>query len=68
MSNRLCSQIDIGLWISLVKEPKLRPEAEFLDEIQRKVLEVFLLAILSHLYNLALRFIFLQTHTTSYSF
>jgi hypothetical protein len=49
MSNRLCSQVDIGLWISLVEEPKLRPEAEFLDEIQRKVLEVFLLAILSHL-------------------
>jgi hypothetical protein len=29
---------------------------------------VFLLAIQSHLYKLALRFLFLQTHATSYSF
>jgi hypothetical protein len=43
-------------------------EAEFLDEIQTKVLRVFILAIHSHLYSFALRFIFLQTHTTSYSF
>ncbi len=39
-------------------------EAEFLDEIQTKVLRVFLLAIRSHLYlyslHFALRFIFLQ--------
>jgi hypothetical protein len=50
--------------------PALRgwPEAEFLDEIQTKVSRVFLLAIHSHLYSFALRFIFLQTHTTSYSF
>jgi hypothetical protein len=40
------------------------PEAEFLDEIQTKVLKVLLLAIDSHLY----RFIFLQNHTTSYNF
>jgi hypothetical protein len=40
-------------------------EAKFLDEIQTKVLRVFLLAILSHLYSFALRFIFLQIHATS---
>ncbi len=40
-------------------------EAEFLDEIQIKVLRLFLLAIYSHLYRLALRFLFLQTHETS---
>jgi hypothetical protein len=44
------------------------PEAEFLDEIQTKVLRVFLLAIHSHLYCFALRFKFLQTHSTSYNF
>jgi hypothetical protein len=43
-------------------------EAEFLDEIQKKVLRVFLLTIQSHLYSFALRFLFLQTHATSYSF
>ncbi len=42
-----------------------RPEVEFLDEIQTKV---FLLSIQSHLYSFALRFLFLQTHATSYSF
>ncbi len=42
-------------------------EAEFLDEIQTKAL-VFLIAIHSHLYSFALRFLFLQTHATSYSF
>ncbi len=40
-------------------------EAEFLDKIQTKV---FLLAIHSHLYRFALRYLFLQTHATSYSF
>jgi hypothetical protein len=40
-------------------------EAEFLDEIQTKVLKVFLLAIHSHLYSFSLRFIFLQAHETS---
>ncbi len=44
------------------------PEAKFLDEIQTKVLRVFRLVIHSHLYIIALRFIFLQTHATSYSF
>jgi hypothetical protein len=43
-------------------------EAEFLDEIQTKVLRVFLLTIHSHLYRFVLRFLFLQTHTTSYGF
>ncbi len=43
-------------------------EAKFLDESQTKDLRVFLLAIQSHLYSFALRFLFLQTHVTSYSF
>ncbi len=47
---------------------KTHPEAEFLNEIQTKVLRVFPLAIHSHLYSFALRFIFLQTHATSYRF
>jgi hypothetical protein len=46
----------------------LGSEAEFLGEIQTKVLRVFLLAIHSHLYSFALRFLFLQTHAISYSF
>ncbi len=44
------------------------PQAEFLDEIQTKVFRVFLLAIHNHLYSFASRFLFLQTHTTSYIF
>jgi hypothetical protein len=44
------------------------PEAEFLDEIQTKVFRVFLVAIHSHLYSFALRFLFLHTHAVSYSF
>jgi hypothetical protein len=44
------------------------PEAEFLDEIQTKVLTVFLLASHSPLHSFALRFLFLQTPSTSYSF
>ncbi len=43
-------------------------EAEFLDEIQTKVLRVFLFAIHSHLYSFALRFLFLQTYETYDSF
>jgi hypothetical protein len=43
-------------------------EAEFLDEIQTRVLRVFLLTVHSHLYSFALRILFLQSHTTSYSF
>ncbi len=42
-------------------------EAEFLDDVQKKVLGVFLFAIHSHLYSIALR-LFLQTHATSYCF
>jgi hypothetical protein len=38
-------------------------EAECLDEIKTKVLRVFLLAIHSHLYSFALRFLYLQTNT-----
>jgi hypothetical protein len=41
-------------------------EAEFFKEIQTKVLIVFLLAI--HLTSFALKFLFLQTHETFYSF
>jgi hypothetical protein len=48
--------------------PGAHSEAEFSDEIQTKVLRVFLLAIHSHAYSFALRFIFLQTHATSYSY
>ncbi len=44
------------------------PEAEFLDEIQTRVLRLFLLAIHWHLYSFALRFLFLPTPATSYSF
>jgi hypothetical protein len=42
--------------------------AEFVDEIQAKVLRVFLLAIHSHFYSFALSFLFLQIYATSYSF
>jgi hypothetical protein len=45
-----------------------RPEAEFLDEIQTKILRVYLLAIYRNLYSFALRFLLLQTHATSYRF
>jgi hypothetical protein len=43
-------------------------EAEFLNDIQTKVIRVSLLAIQSHVYISALRFLFLQTYTTSYNF
>jgi hypothetical protein len=49
-------------------EKKTRHEAEILDEIQTKVLRVFLLPIQSHLYSFALRFLLLQTHATFYIF
>ncbi len=39
-----------------------------MDEIQTKVLRVFLLAIHSHLYSFAFRFLLLQAHATSYNF
>ncbi len=38
------------------------PDDEFLDEIQTKVFRVFILAIHSHLYSFALRFLFLKIH------
>ncbi len=40
----------------------------FFDGIQAKVLTVFHHAVHSHLYSFALRFLFLQTHATSYSY
>ncbi len=43
------------------------PEAEFVEEIQTKVLRVFLLAIYSQLNSFALTVLFLHTHATSYS-
>ncbi len=46
----------------------LHTDAEFLDEIQTKVLRVFFLAVHSHLYHFAWRILFLQTHATSYIF
>jgi hypothetical protein len=39
-----------------------------LDEIHTKDLRVFLIAIQSHLYSFAFRFVFLQNPATSYSF
>ena len=44
------------------------PEAEFLDEIQTKVKSFPPFYSQSPLYSFALRFLFLQTHATSYSF
>jgi hypothetical protein len=44
------------------------PEAKFLEEIRTKVLRVFLLIVQSHLYSFASKFLFLETHATSYSF
>ncbi len=46
----------------------LYTEAEFLEEIQTKVVRVFILAIHSHRCRFAVGFLFLQTHATSYSF
>jgi hypothetical protein len=40
------------------------PDAEFLDVIGTKILRVFRLAINSHLYGFAVKFIFLQSHAT----
>jgi hypothetical protein len=52
-------------WVTLLQPAS---QAEFLDKIRTKVFRVFLLAIHSHLYSFALRFLFPQTHATSYSF
>jgi hypothetical protein len=60
-----------GAWSGNFTRSDLIPQkagAEFLDEIQTKVLRVFLLAIHSHLYSFALRFLFLLIHATSYRF
>jgi hypothetical protein len=50
------------------QQVNLSQEAEFLDEIQTKVLRIFLLVIHSHLYSFALKFLLLQPHATSYNF
>ncbi len=47
---------------------RVLPEAECLDEIQTKVFKIFILSIHRHPCSFALRYIFLQTHATSYSF
>ncbi len=44
------------------------PEAGCLDEIQTKLLRVFLIPHSSFLNSFALKCLFLQTHATSYSF
>jgi hypothetical protein len=59
---------DAGIEPRTVQISHTPSEAEFSDDIQTKVLTVFLLAIQSHLHSFALRFLFLQTHATSYSF
>jgi hypothetical protein len=59
---------EVGWSVSLSLSAGFQPEAKFLDEIQTKVLRVILLAIHSHLYNSALRFLILQSHATSYLF
>jgi hypothetical protein len=59
---------DAGIEPRSVQISHTPSEAEFLDIIQTKVLTVFLLAIQSHLHSFALRFLFLQSHSTSYSF
>ncbi len=61
---KLCSLMDWGQTYTSLNYA----EAEFLGEIQTKFLRVFLLVIHSHLYSFVLRFLFLQTHATSYSF
>ncbi len=55
------------LLFTSVRAFPLTPEARFLDKI-KQVLRVFILAIHGHPYSFASRFLFLQTHATSYSF
>ncbi len=57
-----------NLVVVIYKFSTVFPEAKILDEIQTKLFRVFLLTIHSYLYSVALRFLFLQTHTTSYVF
>jgi hypothetical protein len=57
----------IDAWHNVYQKGKYygkQSEAEFLEEIQTKVLRVFLLAIHSRLYSFASRFLFLQTCAT----
>ncbi len=59
--------VDVDLLLDC-HEIQSNPEAKFLDEIQAKVSRACLLAIHSHLYIFALKFLFPQTHASSYSF
>jgi hypothetical protein len=68
ISCELCRSAKRLLCFGLQCPSVTHTEAKFLDKIQTKVLRVFLLAIHSHIYSLALRFLFLQTHATSYIF
>ncbi len=63
--------VQVGTFYSLQGATSVQSaEAEFLDKIHTKVLRVFLLAIHSlHLYSgVAMRFLFLRTPATPYSF
>jgi hypothetical protein len=51
----------------ITESPRKSPEAEFLDETQIKVLIVSSI-LFTDLYRFALRFLFLQTYSTSYNF
>ncbi len=66
-SRKACAYFGSAGFTTLIC-PRDYTEAEFLDEIQKKVLKVFLLATQSHLYSFALIFLFLQTLATSISF
>jgi hypothetical protein len=65
-SNSECYRCQANLDSSLLKDsalfmgPTVFPEAEFLDEIQTKLLRVFLHAIHSYLYSFALTFYFFK--------
>ncbi len=61
----ITSQLPIVTYIKETSRKRSSlPEAEFLDEIQTKVLRVFLLAIYSQLHSFALRFLFLTQPLT----
>jgi hypothetical protein len=59
-----CQWLILSSVIFRLSEQFTGPQAEFLYEIQTKILRVFLLAI----HSLVLIFLFLQAHATSYSF
>jgi hypothetical protein len=67
---KIFTWLDHKRWNLLGENNKNIPGAEFLDEIQTKVSRVssFLFRVTSTVYSFALRFLFLQTHATSYSF